>query len=100
VPPAIDQVIAKLRANESTLRAAGIVSLALHGSLVRGEATVSSDVDLLAEFDNEKKLSLFSLVGLENQLTDILGVKADLANWKTLRPEVLERAQIESVLVF
>jgi len=37
---------------------------------------------------------------LENRLTDILGVKADLADGRMLRPEVLERAQGEAIVVF
>jgi len=45
-------------------------------------------------------LSLIGRVHLGNRLTDILGVKADLADRAMLRPEVLEEAQRESVLVF
>ena len=44
-------VISKLRAHQSELRAAGITSLSLFGSLARGDAHAQSDVDLLAEFD-------------------------------------------------
>ena len=37
---------------------------------------------------------------LENRITDILGLKADSSDRKMLRPEVLERVERESVLVF
>jgi predicted nucleotidyltransferase len=57
-------------------------------------------VDVIAEFDQAKKLSLIGRVHLENRLTDILGVKADLADSRMLRPEVSERARRESILVF
>jgi predicted nucleotidyltransferase len=57
-------------------------------------------VDLIAEFDRGKRLSLIGRVHLENRLTDILGVKADLADRAMLRPEVLERVQRESILAF
>ena len=59
-----------------------------------------SDVDLIADFDQAKKLSLVGRVHLENLLTDILGAKADLSDRRILRPEVLERAQRESIVVF
>jgi predicted nucleotidyltransferase len=36
----------------------------------------------------------------KNRLSDILGIKADLADRAMLRPELLERVQRESVLVF
>jgi predicted nucleotidyltransferase len=83
------------------IEAAGIQHLFLHGSYARGTAVPeASDVDVIADFDRSKKLSLIGRIHLENRLTDILGVKADLADRAMLRPEVLERAQRESVLVF
>jgi len=94
-------IVALLREHEEELRAAGIKHLSLHGSFARGTAiNEASDVDVIADFDSAKKLSLIGRVHLENRLTDILGVKSDLADRAMLRPEVLERAQRESVLVF
>ena len=68
--------------------------------MARGDASPSSDVDLIAEFDQARRLSLIGRIHLENRLSDILGVKADLADRAMLRPEVLERAQRESVVAF
>ena len=94
-------IIAKLREHQGELKAAGIEHLRLHGSYARGTAIDEvSDVDVIADFDRTKRLSLVGRVHLQNRLTDILGVSADLADRKLLRPEVLERAQRESVLVF
>lgn len=96
-----DQVIAKLREHEPELKAAGLAHVFLHGSYARGTAVrESSDVDVIVEFDHSKRLSLIGRAHLENRLTDILGLKADLADKSLLRPEVLERANRESVLVF
>jgi len=96
-----NQVIAALRAHEPELKAAGVEHLFLHGSYARGTAVRElSDVDVIAEFDRSKRLSLIGRARLENRLTDILGVKADLADRSLLRPEVLEQANRESVLVF
>ena len=64
-------VIAKLREHAPELNAAGIVHLGVHGSVARGDATPASYVDLIAEFDQAKKLSLIGRVHLENRLTDI-----------------------------
>src|ERR1700732_4777558 len=94
-------IIGRLREHERELKAAGIEHLALHGSYARGTAIAeASDVDVIADFDRAKKLSLIGRIHLENRLTDILGVTADLADRTLLRPEVLERAQREWVLVF
>jgi|HubBroStandDraft_2_1064218.scaffolds.fasta_scaffold477467_1 predicted nucleotidyltransferase len=94
-------IVARLREYERELKAAGIEHLLLHGSYARGTAIrEASDVDVIADFDQAKRLSLIGRVHLENRLTDILGVKADLADRAMLRPEVLERAQHEAILVF
>ena len=96
-----DKVIAKLREHQPELKAAGVEHLFLHGSYARGTAIQEvSDVDVIVDFDRTKKLSLIGRAHLENRLTDILGVKADLADRALLRPEVLEQANRESVLVF
>jgi len=95
-----DDVITKLREHEPELKAAGIVHLRLHGSVARGTATDTSDVDLIAEFDATKHLSLLDMVGLENRLADLLGVPVDLSPEHTLKPPVSERAAREAVRAF
>jgi predicted nucleotidyltransferase len=94
-------IVSRLREHEGELKAAGVEHLAVHGSYARGtEIREVSDVDVIADFDRSRKLSLIGRVHIENRITDILGVKADLSDRKMLRPEVLERAERESVLVF
>ncbi len=94
-------IVSKLREYEGELKAAGVEHLLLHGSYARGTAVRdASDVDVVADFDVTRKLSLIGRVHLENRITDILGLKADLSDRKMLRPEVLERVERESVLVF
>src|SRR5262249_32557442 len=56
----------------------GVRSLWLFGSYVRGEARKRSDLDVLVEFDDHSTLSLFEFIGLENELSDWLGVQVDL----------------------
>lgn len=90
-----------MREHKEELQRAGVDHLFLHGSYARGTAIRdASDVDVIADFDRSRKPSLIGRIHLENRLTDILGVKADLADRAMLRPEVHERAQRESVLVF
>jgi predicted nucleotidyltransferase len=91
-------VIAKLREHEPELRAAGVVHLSVFGSVARGEASMQSDVDLMAEFDDRREYSLLDRVRLENRLAEILGVSVDLAPLRTLKDEVRERATHEAVL--
>jgi predicted nucleotidyltransferase len=75
-----DEVINKLRAHEPELKAAGKVRLAVFGSVVRGDNSPESDVDLLADFDKTKHYTLLTLGRLENRLGDLLGTEVDLSS--------------------
>jgi predicted nucleotidyltransferase len=95
-----DEVIATLRAHEPELRAAGILRLSLFGSTVRNEARADSDIDLLAAFDDARKLSLLDVIGIENRLTDLLGQPVDLIEEGTLRPRARQSVSREAVRAF
>lgn len=93
-------VIQTLRAHEPELKAAGILHLRLFGSIARNEASRSSDVDLVAEFDRSKKLTLLSMVRLENRLSELLGVKVDLSPLNSMKEAVRTRALREAIHAF
>jgi predicted nucleotidyltransferase len=93
-------ILEVLRTHEPELKAAGVVHLRLFGSVARGESSVHSDVDLMAELDRSKHPTLLTLVHLENRLTDILGVKADLALTDVTREAVRLGASREAILAF
>ena len=93
-------VISKLREHRDELTAAGIVHLHVFGSVARGESNDSSDVDLIAEFDKKKTLTLLDLVGLENRLSELLEVKVDLTLAETMKQRVRATADKEAVLAF
>jgi predicted nucleotidyltransferase len=93
-----EQVIETLREHQPELIAAGILRLSLFGSVARGER--GNDVDLIAEFDSSRHLTLLDMVGLENRLGDILGTRVDLTPAKMLKEPVKERAAREAVVAF
>lgn len=71
------EVLRLLDANKERLASEYAVrSLALFGSVVRDEATDSSDIDLLVEFN--RPVGLLHVVGTEQYLERLLGV------WKSL----------------
>ncbi|HEC79553.1 MAG TPA: hypothetical protein ENI34_10530 [candidate division WOR-3 bacterium] len=70
---------------------------ALFGSIVRGEATEDSDIDLLIEFEGKK--SLLDLVGLKLELQELLGREVDIITYKSLHPLLKERILNEQVVV-
>jgi uncharacterized protein len=93
-------VLARLREVAPELKAAGIVHLRLHGSVARGQETQASDVDLIAEFDTNKRFSVLDMVNLQDRLADLLGVPVDLSSARTLKEPVRQKAAQEAVLAF
>jgi predicted nucleotidyltransferase len=93
-------VIEALRRHELELRDAGIMHLRLFGSVARGEATTQSDVDLLADIDRSKGLTLFGMAHLENRLSDILGTRVDLTPAGSMKERVRVRALSEAIDAF
>jgi uncharacterized protein len=68
--------------------------------VARGDARESSDIDLLADFDKEKPLSLIGLVRIENRLSDLLGRKVDLVQDSALKARVRANVEREAVIAF
>jgi len=95
-----EQVIAKLRTHEQQLKEAGIVRLSLFGSTARNDAGRDSDVDLLAAFDESRRLSLLDVIHIENQLDDLLGCSVDLSGEGMLKPHVQKSVETEAVRAF
>lgn len=65
-----------------------VKQIGIFGSYVRGEQQETSDVDILVEFEEGARLSLFDIVGLETELSDLLGVKVDLVEKRPLKPHI------------
>jgi uncharacterized protein len=95
-----DDVIATLRSHEAELKRAGVLRLSVFGSVARGEARPNSDVDLNAQLDRTRRLSLFELVEIETRLSEILGVNADLSIEGTLKADIQEQFDREAVVAF
>lgn len=76
-----------------------IRKLSLFGSVLDGTAGPDSDVDLLVEFEPGHTPGLIRLAAMENELSDLLGRKADLRTPADLgrhfRDEVLRRAEVQ-----
>jgi len=88
-----ERVIATSRAHETELRRAGIRHLSLFGSVSRGDAEATSDVDLAAELDPNARVGLFALAALERRLATLLGRKVDLLPEPVEKPGL--RAKID-----
>lgn len=95
-----DVALARLKPLQSRLLERGISALYLFGSTARDEASETSDLDLLFEYDPATSFSLFDQAGLMLMLSDSLGTKVDLVSRRGLRPRLKARVEGEMVQVF
>lgn len=68
----------------------GLRRLAFFGSVLRDDFGPQSDIDVLIEFGHTGPLTLFGLARLENELSDLLGRRADVHEARSLRSQVRE----------
>lgn len=73
-----------------------IESLALFGSVARGEATEQSDVDILVEFNASIGWQFLTLA---DELESLLGLKVDLVSRKGVKPRYFEHIQKDLIYV-
>ncbi len=92
------QAIEALRGHLPELRQSfGVQSLSVFGSVARDEATDTSDVDVLVDFEGDTTFDGY--FGLKEALEQILGTKVDLATRAMLKPRVRPRIEREAVHV-
>lgn len=72
--------------------------LRVFGSFARGDATASSDLDLLADFSARK--SLFELVRIEREFAETLGVRVDLLTERALHPSLRDRILADARVIY
>lgn len=85
----LETIIKILREHKEELRRKyGIKEIGIFGSYVRGEERDESDLDILAEFEDDADIDLLKFVNMENYLSKILGLKVDLVEKSTLKPRI------------
>ncbi len=76
-----------------------IIKLTFYGSVLTERFQEDSDVDVLVDFDSEHIPTLLDMVGMEDELAQLLGRKADLRTPEDLsrffRDEVVQSAHVQ-----
>lgn len=75
----------------------GVKVLGVFGSYIRHEERPDSDLDILIELDDPPRISLIGLVELEDYLSQLLGIKVDLAIKKNLKKRIGIRILEETI---
>lgn len=62
------------------------VLVGIFGSYARNEQKHSSDIDILVDF--KRKTNLLDLIGIEQELTELLGMKVDLITLRSVNEQL------------
>ena len=76
----------------------GVRKIGLFGSYARGEERTDSDLDVLVEF--EKRKSLLTLVRIERELSEHIGVNVDLLTEQAISPYLVERIKADLKVIY
>lgn len=83
----IDEIVAQLRAMQPELRRRyPIREMGVFGSYVRGEQRPDSDLDVLVELG--PGIGMIDYARLQIELSEATGLRVDLANKRTLKPNI------------
>jgi uncharacterized protein len=74
--------------------------LSLFGSAVRGELRPDSDIDLLVDYFPTARPSLFDLIEMKDELSDLLGRKVDLGVKRALKPRYKDHILAEAHVIY
>ena len=74
----------------SQLKDYNVLKVGIFGSFARGENTKGSDLDILVEFKDSP--SLLTLIKLENEPSEILGIKVDLVTTGALKNKRIKKS--------
>lgn len=74
----------ELKTLESLFATGGVSYAGVFGSFARGEATETSDVDILVRF--ERPMSLLQMIRFERELSERVGRDVDLVTEDSLSP--------------
>ena len=92
-----DEILKCLAEHREELTSFGVKSLALFGSVVRGEAGPDSDLDFLVEFEGPATFDQY--MNLKFFLEELLGRPVDLVTRKALKPRLKPYVEREAVYV-
>ena len=101
-----DTVLQTWKRAEAELRSLGVSHAALFGSIARGEAGPSGDIDIMVEIADEAdaRMGVFEYVNLVHAIEDLFRTRADIrvdvASRASLKPAVRPAAERDAIYAF
>jgi predicted nucleotidyltransferase len=95
-----DAIIARLRQNETALRARGVTHAALFGSCARGDQRADSDIDIMIAIAPDANVDLWEYVGIRRHIESLFPDPVEVADRDQLKPLVRASAEREAIYAF
>ncbi len=95
-----EEIIARLRENETALRMRGVAHAALFGSRARGDQRPESDTDIMIELDPAARITVFDYASLKRYITALFEGPVDVVNRDGLKPYVRPEATASAIYAF
>jgi len=80
-------ILKKIEENIGKIKTYGVKKIGLFGSFIRNEQNAESDVDILVEFEEEKK-TFDNYMDLKFFLEDLFNHKVDLVVTEAIKPDL------------
>jgi uncharacterized protein len=88
---ATDVVLDPILTLEPELRTRGITELWVFGSRARGDHRPDSDLDVLVDYEPTCSMSLVKIAGIQNMISDSLGLDVHVTTRSSLKPDSILR---------
>jgi predicted nucleotidyltransferase len=96
----VSEILEILRTAAPCLRELCVEHISLFGSTARGAQRPDSDIDLLIDLDEQRKIDLLDYAGIVAEIQKIVPQHVDVALRKTLKSHVAREALRDEIRVF
>ncbi len=94
------EILARLKENETALRSRGVSHAALFGSRARGDNRPDSDVDIMIEIDPEAHVGVWGYAGLKEYIAALFDGPVDVVDREALKSYVAPAATADTIYAF
>ena len=94
------EIIDRLRQNETALRARGVSHAALFGSRARGDNRPDSDIDIMIEVDPGAGIGVYEYVALKDYIAALFDRPVDVVSRDGLKPYVKPAVTTDAIYAF